>query len=473
MKIVFAASESSPFVKTGGLADVIWGLSKALVRRGEKVIVFMPFYKKGKEKVKDPYKWVDSFDVAQGWRMNHANILFDQKEGVDFYFVEADQYFGRDGIYGYGDDEERFCFFDLAVQKAIIRLNLQPDIIHVHDWQAALIPLLCADAGLRFRSLLTIHNPAFQGFINPMSLGDLLDLPVVYYSNGLVKFNNMVSMLKGGISTCDAVTTVSVTHAQELLSDKVAFNGIGNVIESRKSDLFGIVNGLDYDEFDPSKDKEIAKTYDASTYKAGKKANKEALLKEMGFADPTSKDPVFGLVSRLTAQKGIDRILRNIPEFVKNGAKLVVLGQGEWDIEQGLKFAAAHYPENVRVVMGYNDKLAHLIYAGSDFFLMPSKFEPCGLGQVIAMHYGTLPLTSKAGGLNDTVRSYYDHREGATGFSFANWDENCFDYSIGYVCDMYKNKMLDPLIVSAMGEDFSWDKQVDKYIDLYAKLLKR
>jgi starch synthase len=473
MKIVFAAGESSPFVKTGGLADVIWGLSKALVRQGHNVLVFVPFYRKGKEKVKDMYKWVDSFDVAQGWRMTHANILYDKKEGVDFYFVECDQYFGRDGIYGYGDDEERFAFFDLAVQKALIRLDVRPDIIHVHDWQAALIPLLCAHAGMKFRSVLTIHNPAFQGFLNPSSLGDLLDLPVVYYSNGLLNFNNMVSMLKGGIMTVDQVTTVSVTHAQELLNDKVAFNGIGNVIETRRSDMCGIVNGLDYDEFDPSKDQFIDKQYDISSYKEGKKANKVGLLKLMGFKDPNSDAPVFGLVSRLTAQKGIDRILRNIPEFVKNGAKLIVLGQGEWDIEQGLKFAAANYPENVRIYLGYNDKLSHMIYAGSDFFLMPSKFEPCGLGQIIAMHYGTLPLVSKAGGLNDTVRSYYDHREGATGFAFANWDENCFDYSIGYVSDMFKNKMLDPLIKSAMEEDFSWDKQVGRYIELYKKLLAR
>src|SRR5574344_2473216 len=176
MKIIFAAGESSPFVKTGGLADVVWGLSKALVKEGHQVSVFIPFYKAGKEKIHDMYQWVDSFDVAQGWRMTHANILSDQKEGVDFYFVEADQYFGRDGIYGYGDDEERFAFFDLAVEKAIIHMGMKPDIVHVHDWQAALIPLLLAHAGLKFRSVLTIHNPAFQGYMNPASLGDLLEI---------------------------------------------------------------------------------------------------------------------------------------------------------------------------------------------------------------------------------------------------------------------------------------------------------
>ena len=473
MNIIFAAGESSPFVKTGGLADVIWGLSKALVRRGEKVSVFLPFYRKGKEKVRDIYKLIDSFDVAQGWRMTHCNIIFDQKEGVDFYFVECDQYFGRDGIYGFEDDGERFAFFQLAVAKAIIHLNLHPDIIHVHDWQAALIPLLCAHAGMRFRSVLTIHNPAFQGYLNPASLGDLLNLPVVYYSDGLLRFNNMVSMLKGGITTVDAVTTVSLTHAQELLNDKTGFNGIGNIIKFRQSDMFGIVNGLDYEEFDPSKDTHIAKNYSLSDYKVGKKVNKEALLAAFNFKEPEADVPVFGLVSRLTSQKGIDRVLRIIPDIIKEDAKLVVLGQGEWDIEQKLKYMASRYPQNIGLFLGYNDNLAHLIYAGSDFFLMPSKFEPCGLGQIIAMHYGTLPIVPKVGGLNDTVHSYYDSHDGADGFAFANWDENCFDYSISYVSEMFKKKKLNPLIKTAMAEDFSWDKQVDGYLDLYAKLLKR
>jgi len=473
MRILFAAGESSPFVKTGGLADVVWGLSKALVRKGNKVSVFIPFYKKGKEKVKDIYKWVDSFDVAQGWRMTHANILFDEKEGVDFYFVECDQYFGRDNIYGYQDDGERFAFFQLACQKAIIRMDMKPDIIHVHDWQAALLPLLCAHAGLKFRSLLTIHNPAFQGYINPSSLGDLFNLPVVYYSDGLLQFNSMVSTLKGGIMTADAISTVSLTHAQELLNDKFSFNGLGNIIRIRQKDMFGIVNGLDYDEFDPSTDVFIDKKYDIDNYKTGKKANKEGLLKMIGFSHPFSTGPVFGLVSRLTSQKGIDRVLRIIPEIIRHDGKLIVLGQGEWDLEQGLKWANRTYPENVRIFLGYNDKLSHMIYAGSDFFLMPSKFEPCGLGQIIAMHYGALPIVSKVGGLNDTVNSFYDSRENADGFAFANWDENCFDYSVGYVSDMYKEKKLDPLIQCAMKQDFSWDRQVDKYISLYKKLLKR
>jgi len=472
MKIIFAAGEASPFVKTGGLADVVWGLSKALVRKSHKVSVFLPFYRKVKE-VPDLYEWFDAFDVAQGWRMTHVNILHDQREGVDFYFVECDQYFGRYGIYGYDDDAERFSLFSLAVKKAIIRNKFNPDIVHVHDWHAGLIPVMLADAGLKFRSVITIHNPAFQGYINPMQLGDLTNLPTVYYGDGLLRFNDMVSMLKGGIATCDVITTVSKTHAKELVEDKVSFNGLGNVMESRQSDLFGIVNGLDYDEFCPSQDELIENKYDVSNYKVGKKANKIALLKAMGFSHPNSVQPVFGVVTRLTSQKGIDRILRIVPEIIKNNSKIIVLGQGEWDLEQGLEWYARNFPENIKVYIGYNDKLAHLIYAGSDFFLMPSKFEPCGLGQIIAMHYGTLPIVSKVGGLNDTVYSYYDHRETATGFAFDNWDENCFDYSIEFVCDMYNKKELDTLIENAMSIDFSWDKQVDQYIDLYKAILKR
>jgi len=472
MKIVFAAGESSPFVKTGGLADVIWGLSKALVKKGNKVSVFLPFYRQTK-KVRDMYEWYDSFDVAQGGRMTHVNILKDERDGVQFYFVECDQYFGRYEIYGYDDDAERFALFSLAVKKTIIGKNFKPDIVHVHDWHAGLIPLMLADAGLKFRSVITIHNPAFQGYINPMSLGDLTNLPRVYYDNGLLRFNEMVSMLKGGISTCDAVTTVSRTHAQELVNDKVSFNGIGNVIAGRQSDLFGIVNGLDYDEFDPTVDNFIEKQFSVADFKSGKKANKVALLTAMGFAHPKSAGPVFSVVTRLTTQKGMDRVLRVLPDIIRNKGKLIVLGQGEWDLEQGLEWAARTYPENVKIYIGYNNKLAHLIYAGSDFFLMPSKFEPCGLGQIIAMHYGTLPIVSKVGGLNDTVRSFYDNRESATGFSFDNWDENCFDYSIDFVCEMYRKNQLEPLITNAMNEDFSWSKQVDKYEELYRALLKR
>ena len=472
MRIVFASGESAPFVKTGGLADVVFGLGKALVNKKHKVMVFVPFYKKVKEH-KENFEWVDAFDVVQGWRRTHANILHLLKDGVDFYFVECDQYFLRDGVYGYNDDEERFCFFSLAVKKAIIHMNLRPDIVHVHDWQAALIPLMLADSGLKFRSMLTIHNPAFQGYINPAVLGDLTNLASWYYSSGLLRFNNMVSMLKGGITTCDVITTVSQTHAQELLSDKVSFNGIGNVIASRQSDMFGIVNGLDVDEFDPSIDNLIPFKYDVNTYAEGKKANKRALLERFGFKDVDSDAPVFGLVSRLTSQKGIDRVLRNVHNFVEKAAKLIVLGQGEYDIEQGLEWASKQYPENIKIYLGYSNEISHMIYAGSDFFLMPSKFEPCGLGQLIAMHYGTLPIVAKVGGLADTVNSYFDSRENATGFGFASWDENAFDYSIGYVVDMYRANKLTPLIKRAMKEDFTWNRRVNEYISLYKTILKR
>ncbi len=472
MNIIFAAGESQPFVKTGGLADVVFGLSKALVEKKNKVAVFIPFYSKVKAH-QEMYEWVDAFDVVQGWRMTHANILHLLKDGVDFYFVECDQYFDRSNAYGYQDDSERFCFFSLAVKKAIIRLKLNPDIIHVHDWQAAIIPLLLADAGVKCRSVLTIHNPAFQGYLNPASLGDLLNLPTWYYSSGLLRFNDQVSLLKGGISTCDIITTVSHTHANELLNDKTSFNGIGNVINIRANDLFGIVNGLDVDEFNPLTDKLIAKTYGVDDYEEGKKSNKVALLKAMGFSKPNSKGPVFGIVSRLTTQKGVERICRNIDQLHKLNAKLVVLGQGEYDIEQSLEWAARTYPDTVKIYMGYNDSLAHLIYAGSDFFFMPSKFEPCGLGQLIAMHYGTLPLVAKVGGLTDTVRSYFDSRSTATGFAFEPWDENCFDYAIGYMCEMYKDGKLKPLIQNAMNEDFSWNRRVNEYIDLYKNILKR
>lgn len=475
MRIVFAASEAVPFSKTGGLGDVVSGLSKALVKKGQKVSVFLPFYLKTKWTVLDNYQFVDSFEVAMGSRMVRANILKDVKNGVTFYFVENGAYFERENFYSYPDDEERFSFFSQAVKKAILRLNLRPQIVHVHDWQTAIVPLLLADAGLKFRSLLTIHNPAFQGYFNPYNLGSYLNLAQYYYDSGLIKFNNQVSLLKGGITTCDAISTVSITHAKELISDYKSFNGLGYILHNREKDLFGIVNGIDYQAFDPSKDKLIPQDYSYKNYKTGKKKNKKALLEAFGLTNTDLDRPIFSIVSRLTNQKGIDRVLRNIENIVKQDAILLVLGQGENEIEQALKHYSELYPNNIKIYLGYNEVLSHLVYAGSDFFLMPSKFEPCGLGQIIAMHYGTLPLVSKVGGLNDTVISYYEDSAKATGLSFANWDENCFDYSIYLLSKMYKEKdpILEQMILRAMKVNFSWSRQVNKYIELYKELLKR
>lgn len=475
MRIVLAASEAVPFSKTGGLGDVVSGLSLALKKKGHKVSVFLPFYLKTKRNVLDDYKFVDSFQIPQGNQMIGANILKDTKQGVDYYFVECGTYFERDGFYGYQDDEKRFSFFCQAVRKAILRLDLRPQIIHVNDWQTAILPLLCADAGMKFKSLLTIHNPLFQGYFNPYNLGEYLNLQEYYYSSGLLKFNNQVSLLKGGICTCDAITTVSITHARELLSDFNAFNGLGYILNNRQSDMFGIVNGIDYTFFSPKSDKSINANYDINTYKDGKYLNKKAVLEAFGFKTDDIDKPLFAVISRLTSQKGVHRILRNLENIASKDARLIVLGQGDYDIESQLKQMQEKYPDNIRVYLGYNEGLSHLIYAGSDFFLMPSMFEPCGLGQIIAMHYGSLPIVSKVGGLNDTVVSYYDNKEKSTGFSFASWDENCFDYSIGLAIDMYysKNPELDVMIKNAMKANFSWSKQANEYIKLYKYLLKR
>lgn len=475
MKIVFAASESVPFSKTGGLGDVVSGLSKALVKKRHKVYVFLPFYLKTKRVVLDNYEFVDSFGVAMGNQMIGCNILKDVRDDVTFYFVECGEFFERDGYYGYGDDERRFSFFCQAVRKAILRFNLQPDIVHVHDWQTAILPLLLADAGLKFRSLLTIHNPLFQGYFNPYNLGSYLNLQEYYYSSGLLRFNDQVSLLKGGICSVDAISTVSRTHANELLSDFKAFNGLGYILNNRRFDMFGIVNGIDYTNFSPDNDSHIVKEYDYKTYKEGKLANKKAIYEKFGFNLNELDCPLFTAISRLTSQKGVERIVRNIPQLASQGAKLVLLGQGDSNIEQTLKDYCNQYPNTLKIYLGYSEELSHLLYAGSDFFLMPSRFEPCGLGQIIAMHYGSLPIVSKVGGLNDTVISYYDNKANATGYSFDGWDENGFDYSIGLAIQMYygHSEELDNMIKNAMKEDFSWSKQVNEYIDLYKNLLAR
>lgn len=467
MKIVMVASECNPLCKTGGLADVIYSLSRELALQNHEMYVFLPYYSKLKPKKLD-VEFLKSTYVDMSWRHQYVGAYKTVIDGVNFILVDNEQYFNRDAFYGYADDGERFAFFALAVQKLLHELKLRADIVHVHDWQAAMLPALMKGAPLdRFKPkfVLTIHNPAFKGYLDKMALGNLYNLSDDMYDSGAVRLNNMVSTLKAGIYFADKITTVSPTHRNELLTKELS-QGLSDVLEFRKDDFCGIVNGVDTVEFDPENDKKIAMNYSEKAYKMGKKVCKNALNSYFGFKNTTA--PIFGLVSRLTWQKGIDLILKNADYMVSKGANLVFLGSGEKELEDAVQSLRNKYPDQVGVYIGYNDELAHKVYAGSDFFLMPSLFEPCGIGQIIAQRYGTLPVVRETGGLVDTVHAEID------GFSFAEYDYKSMRYVLDRIFDVWNDKVfMDKLIKNCLSLDLSWKASADKYLGIYEELIRK
>ena len=468
MKIVMVASECNPLCKTGGLADVIYSLSRELVANGHEVYVFLPYYQSLKYKgLNAKYQYYDYVDMS--WRHQYLGVFNYEIDGIKFRLIDSEQYFNRDSLYGYDDDGERFAFFSLAVRHVIHREELNPDIVHVHDWQAGMLPALMKGAPLddwKPHYVLTIHNPAFKGYLDKYALGDLYNLSDDMYDSGAVRLEGMVSTLKAGIYFADKITTVSPTHRNELLTPDLS-QGLSNVLEFRKDDFVGIVNGIDIKEFDPATDKRIAKNYQEKAYKMGKKACKEALL---NFFNLPHKDrPTFGLVSRLTWQKGISLILQNAQYMLDRGANLVILGSGEGNLESGFQSLRDMHPDQVGIYIGYSDEIAHKIYAGSDFFLMPSLFEPCGIGQIIAQRYGTLPIVRETGGLVDTVHAESD------GFSFSDFNPYSMKGALDRAFYVYYDDKVhfDKMIKTALSLDRSWLDSMNKYLQVYKEAMQK
>ena len=374
MKIAMLASESNPFCKSGGLADVVFALSKELVKGGNEVIVLLPYHGVIKrKKIKTTNK--GSYKVKMSWRQQDTTLYETAVDGVKFYFVENDAYFYRDHLYGYDDDGERFAYFALAAKAALKQLNFKADIVHVHDWQTAMVPCLLkeekpADPFYKgMKSVLTIHNPAFKGFLDRFFLNDFFNLRDELYDTGKVRLDGLVSTLKAGIVFADKITTVSPTHRNELLTFEHG-QGLDRDLELRRYDFFGIANGIDIEEWDPAKDKGIARNFDVETVKEGKKANQKDLLESFHIINRGG--PVYGLVSRLSWQKGIDIMINNMRGALAMGASLVILGSGEYELEQKCEQLRREYPDTCGIYIGYSNDLAHKIYAGCDFFLMPS-----------------------------------------------------------------------------------------------------
>ena len=480
MNIVMVSSEVLPFSKTGGLSDVSYSLSKEYVKLGHKISIITPFYKDVEKKTRSKLKMVmKDVIVTMNWRKPTFNLFHTEIDGIDYYLIQNKQYFERSAIYGYFDDGERFAFFSLAAIEIMKKLPYKLDVCHVHDWQGAMIPCLLKEKYIddevlgKIKSVLTIHNPMFKGYLNKDSLFDLYNLGTHLFDEGRVRLDNQVSTLKAGIVYADKITTVSPTHKEELKT-KEGSKGLWYDLSLRGDDFVGIVNGIDYKEFNPSKDKLIYKNYNSKNVLKEKKFNKIDFSKEYNL---NPELPLFSVVSRLTSQKGLN-LIKAMAEFLVNqGASFAVLGSGESEAENYFNDLYRRHPNNVMVYIGYNNDLAHRIYAASDFFIMPSAFEPCGIGQMIAMRYGTLPIVRRTGGLKDTVMPLdenYSNYKVATGLGFDNYSQIEALSTVTKALILYsgKEKEFNKMIVNAMKVDHTRRRPALEYIALYESIKK-
>jgi len=471
MKVLFVGSEAIPFSKTGGLADVLGALPKELVKLGVDARVVLPKHGITKDKFNDSMVPLGKYKVQVGKKKEYCGIESIELDGVIFYFIDNEYYFGyRDSLYGHYDDGERYGFFNNAVLKMLEHLDYYPDIIHTNDWPSGLIPYLYNTKYKNnvnyknIKTIFTIHNIAYQGVFSK----ELIDFLDVDYGLEL-EFNDMINFLKAGINSSDYITTVSETYSHEILYDYFGF-GMSNLLKLRSNCLFGIINGIDYTDFNPEFDEKIDFNYSEANYLKGKKENKESLRKYFNLEN--NKLPVISMVSRLTEAKGFDIIKDIIETYLKNNLfQFILLGSGNSEIEEYYGYLKEKYPNNVGLHVGYDEELARKIYAGSDMFLMPSRFEPCGLAQLISLKYGTLPIVRKTGGLKDSIIPYNKFTKEGTGFSFENYDSKDLQSAINVALIAFNNKTTwKTLVKRVMGVDFSWTQSAKKYIKLYKKL---
>lgn len=482
MKILFVASECVPFCKTGGLADVVGALPKELRKRRHDVRIMLPKYKsvRGQEfGLKETGEWVR---VQVGDRWEAADIRTAKTDkGVRVYFINHEGYFGRSGgLYGwpgqeYGDNAERFSFFCRAALEACKAMEFRPDLIHVHDWQTALIPvylktLYASDSFFQHTaSVLTIHNNAFQG-IFPKELLGLTGLSWREFTLDKLEFYDQLNFLKGGIAFADALTTVSPSYAVQIQTAYEFGRGLEGVLRGRNRDLFGILNGLDVEEWNPSKDPFLAATFDSGSV-ALRAENKSALQRSLRLPE-RPEIPLLGMVARLDLQKGADLVAEVLPELLERGIQAVVLGQGDLGFQDRLLRLEQHFPESFRLRTDFNEPLAHHIYGGVDLFLMPSRFEPCGLSQMIAMRYGAIPVAARTGGLQDTITPV--GKDTGTGFLFYPGSVPAFLGAIREALHWLTDKGEWGKIQSrAMAQDFSWGPSTLTYFDVYRHVLGR
>lgn len=474
-KVLIVAAECAPFAKTGGLADVVGTLPGELRKIGLDVRVMLPFHSQIKSQYASQTEHLCNFYVRLGWRSQYVGIERLEFHGITYYFVDNEYYFGGPIYKGGTEEGEQYSFFTRAILEALPLLNYYPDIIHANDWHTAMIPMLIKTQYQsrpqgKIKTVFTMHNLCYQGKFSQDFVMDMLGIPGEYFSYRFLEAYGCANFLKGALVFADKLTTVSPTYAREIIYPAFS-EGMEGVLAQRRNDLVGILNGIDTVEFDPQNDPHIVASFSKDALD-GKRADKQALISQVGLS--ISEDtPLIGMVSRLTSQKGLDLVKCILDELVSTeDLGIVVLGSGDAEYENFFREAAYRHCGRIAVRTEYNNQLAHQIYAGADFFLMPSKFEPCGISQMIALRYGTLPIVRETGGLADTVKPYNEFTGEGTGFSFTNYNAHDMLYVIRLALRVYAdNAVMNRLIRQAMSEDNSFASSAKEYAKLYESLV--
>jgi len=469
MNILFAVTESDPFAKTGGLGDVGGALPIIINRLNCSLRVIMPQYSSIPLHLKKEIRHITSFTVELGWRRQYCGLNELKYQGVHYYFIDNEYYFRRDQLYGYGDDGERFAFFSKAVLDSILHMkDFKPDVIHCNDWHTALIPVMIKEYYGEIKTLLTIHNLKHQGVFSKEVFEDLLGMNENTPGARSLEFHGSVNYFKGGLLCADAITTVSPTYAKEILESYYG-EGLEDILRQRKEKITGILNGIDYEKYDPRTDHRLVSPYPCISWKDENKVELQALLDL-----PANKDiPLLAIISRLVDQKGLDLLEQIMEEIVNWKMQMVVLGTGEEKYEKMFSFFAHKYPEKIAAKIMFNEELARKIYGGGNILLMPSRFEPCGLAQMMAMRYGTIPLVRETGGLKDSVISYNLKNGLGNGFTFSSYNAQEFLAALERAVSLYHEdkQAWQILEENALKADFSWEESARKYIDLYRDIL--
>ena len=477
-KILFVSSEAVPYIKTGGLADVVGSLPKYFDRNEYDVRVMLPKYACMDAAFLPNLRFVCHFYVNLNWRKQYVGILESEYRGIHYYFVDNEFYFAGSSPYNsIYEDVEKFAYFSKAVLASLPYIDYAPDVIHCHDWQTGLVPVYLHTAFgddnfyAGIKTVFSIHNLKFQGRWRIREVIDITGLPEQIFNDKELESYGEANYLKGGVVYADAITTVSPSYANEITTQEGG-EGLHGLMNARRNVLHGILNGIDYDEFNPQTDPYIESNFSSKSVLSGKKANKVALQKELGLPVRESAF-VIGIVSRLTEQKGFDLVSYIMDDLVSQlDVQIVILGTGESKFENVFHHFHSQYPDKVSAYIGYSEEKAHKIYASADAFLMPSLFEPCGLSQMMSMRYGTIPIVRETGGLKDTVQAYNEYENTGTGFSFCNFNADDMKYVVEYAYHVFRDerKAWEDMMQRAMAQDFSWNKSAGEYEKLYDSL---
>lgn len=471
MKVLYATSEAYPFAMSGGLADVSGALPKALRKRLVSCRIMLPLYGSISEEMRSKMKFITSITVPVSWRRQYCGIFEAHENGVVYYFIDNQYYFNREGLYGHYDDAERFAFFSRAVLEALPVIGFKPDIIHCNDWQTAMVPVYLNvfyksnNFFKDIKTVFTVHNIQYQGKYSHEITGDVLGLSP--HHENILDYAGCINLMKGAFVTCDKLTTVSPTYSYEILNPYFSY-GLDGILNDLKYKLSGIINGIDTDVYNPEADPLIYENFGIENPE-GKKVNKKMLQKELGLPEKADV-PVIGIISRLVKHKGFDLVTRVFEEILQADVQFAILGSGEWEFETFFHDMAQKYPEKVAFKKGFIPQLAHKIYAGADIFLMPSQSEPCGLAQMVALRYGTIPIVRETGGLNDTIKDSGDGK--GNGFTFKLFNAHDMQNAVWRSLAAYADKQgWEVLVNRAMLCDNSWGKSANEYIKLYKSIL--